>query len=238
MPYCENTNRPEPPPFLQSLVRPQRANYSVSRKATVKELRRLWVTPRPFDEQAIETLFVNLITHPKFFGEVSTFTLIVDLTDRFELTNVHLSGMLVKAHATGKFNARNISSANISYLSPDYIQASLSEVPDPEDIRKKLPIDHAGYYELQFRDRFISPFRLLDEAAYSFGQYHQENGRLGEFLTPHIVILYNRQTHTHVLSQLANDAATLKFLNQDIALPSAMMFKYIHNQITFCELRL
>lgn len=238
MPSCENTNRPEPVPFLQPMVRPQRANHSVSRKETVKELRRLWVTPRPFDEQAIETLFVNLITYPKFFGEVSAFTLIMDLTDRFELTNVHLSGMLVKAHATGKFSARNISSANISYLSPDCIQASLSEIPDPEDIRKKLPIDHAGYYELQFRDRFVSPFRLLDEAAYNFGQYHQKNGRMGEFLTPHVVVLYNRQTHAHILSQLANDVAALKFLNHDIDLPFGIMFKYIHSQITFCELRL
>ena len=207
------------------------SNKMRSKGLVVKDLRRV-------HGRVSYELLIDLITNPKFFNTIGVYTLIIDLTDRLNITNVHLSGLLVMAYANGgMFSARNISSMNIGYISPDEAYAGLTEAgsqPDESQVGQQF-LRIPGFYGIPCRDRFVSPQRLLDKAGDCFAEHYQNFAKYGEFLNPHVVVLYNAPRRPNLFSHNAKEELVHSFLNRDLEAPHTKPLRYVHNQFTLCE---
>lgn len=185
-----------------------------------------------------EDMLVEIITQPNFFNNERTVTIILDLSDRFKTNHVQISGMLLKAFDGGTYSARNISSQNIIYASSKHLNKSFNDVETPKVITDYFSRDVENRFKILFRNRYVLPHRLIDQAADLFRQHHGAHASIGNFLIPHVIILYNHQRQISIFDEQVSDEVLMDFLNVKIELPIGKIFHFLHNQFTFCEVSL
>lgn len=199
-----------------------------SKDGLIKKIRRVKGLASP-------DLIVNLVTKPKEFNSINTFTLIVDGTSKLGLTKPNVCGMLVDMYDEFNYSLRNVSTRSIWTIDKDKLKAGIQSVRKLQKQTIQNTTIHPNYYNLYFNDYWVDPFHLIDLCNVLLRRKLKDHNWFKDFLHVHVIVLFPIQEHVNIHTTKNNINELINYFQAPLPLTSGRELYNLPNQFTFCE---